>query len=100
VNPSEKRLKSKLKILIRQRNLTQRQLSDMMNVTERNINDWVRGASIPRLDRAVALARALNVPLTEICEALGISTEGVPNAPIEANAGGSESASSVHKGGD
>lgn len=80
--------KTKLKELIEQANLTQRQVSDMTNVTERNINDWVRGVSLPRLDRAVALARVLNVSLKQLCEAIGISTEGIPNDVDDSGQGG------------
>jgi transcriptional regulator with XRE-family HTH domain len=68
-----------LKALIERANLTQRQLSHMTNVTERNINDWIRGATLPRLDRAAALARALGVSMKELCEALGVPTEGIPD---------------------
>lgn len=78
MKPREKR-NTKLKELIERADLTQRQLSDITHVSERSINEWVRGASFPRLDRAVLLARALGVSLKELCEALGISVEDVPS---------------------
>ena len=71
--------KSKLEELIRNANLSRRELSDLINVTERNINDWVRGQSLPRIDRAVALARALGVSMKALCESLDIPVDGVPN---------------------
>lgn len=77
MKPSEKRT-TKLKELIERAELTQRQLSDITNVSEKSVNEWARGASFPRLDRAVLLARALGVSLKELCEALGIPVEGVP----------------------
>jgi transcriptional regulator with XRE-family HTH domain len=83
-----------LKALLERANLTQRQLSDQVNVTERNINDWVRGVSYPRLDRAADLARALGVTLKELCEALGISTEGIPDLPTKQSADASNTSAS------
>ncbi|NJL21314.1 MAG: helix-turn-helix transcriptional regulator [Leptolyngbyaceae cyanobacterium SM1_3_5] len=61
------------------RNLTQRQLSDLANVSERTINEWIRGVSFPRLDRAATVARVLNVSFKELCESIGIDTTEIPN---------------------
>ena len=74
----EKR-KTRLKELIQQADLTQRELSDLTGVTEKAINDMVRGISYPRFDRAAAIARALKVSLIELADALGIETEGIPD---------------------
>lgn len=70
---------TKLKELLEKAQVTQRQLSDEVGVSERNINDWIRGVSIPRLDRAVAMSKSLGVSLKDLCEALGISVDGVPD---------------------
>jgi transcriptional regulator with XRE-family HTH domain len=78
VKESEKR-KTKLKELIQQANLTQRELSDRVGLTEKTINDLVRGVSFPRLDRAANIARILGVSFKELCDALGISVEGIPD---------------------
>jgi transcriptional regulator with XRE-family HTH domain len=85
VKQREKRT-TNLKPLLERAKLTQRGLSDRINVTERNVNDWVRGVSYPRLDRAVDMARALNVSLEELCESLGLSGEGIPNANAQQSA--------------
>lgn len=71
--------KTKLQELIKQANLTQRELSDRTGLTEKAINDLVRGVSYPRLDRAANIARALGVSFKRLCEALGISTEDIPD---------------------
>lgn len=94
----EKR-KTRLKELIQRAELTQRELSDLTGVTEKAINDMVRGISYPRFDRAAAIARALKVSLIELADALGIETEGIPDLSKEQNAEGSNDAPSA-KGGD
>jgi transcriptional regulator with XRE-family HTH domain len=68
---SQKR-KTTLKALRERANLTQRQLSDLANVTERNLYAWESGESYPRLDRALAVARALDISLEDLCESLGL----------------------------
>ncbi len=57
--------------------LTQPELSQRMGVGIRIIGDWERGVSIPRLDRAISLARELGVPLKALCGSFGIDTTGV-----------------------
>lgn len=78
MNEDAKR-KTNLKALRERANLSQRQLGELIQVTERNLYDWETGNTFPRLDRAVALARALNVSMKELCIALGLSMEGIPD---------------------
>jgi transcriptional regulator with XRE-family HTH domain len=44
-----------------------------------SIYDLERKGALPRLDRAVALARALGVSLKTVCESLGLDVEGIPD---------------------
>jgi DNA-binding XRE family transcriptional regulator len=71
--------KSPLKTLREGCSLTQPELGRLIGVSDRNIRDWEGGMSIPRLDRAVALARVLGVPLKVLCKAMKIDVEGVPD---------------------
>ncbi|EDX73288.1 hypothetical protein MC7420_1084 [Coleofasciculus chthonoplastes PCC 7420] len=50
-----------------------------MGVSERQIYDWENGVKLPRVDRAVALARELGVSIQTVCSALGIDVTGVPD---------------------
>ncbi len=54
-----------------------------MNVGIRIIGDWERGESIPRFDRAVALARELGVSLKVLAKSMGIDVEGLINETSE-----------------
>lgn len=66
-----------LKSLRERANLTQPELSRRINVGIRIIGDWERGESIPRFDRAVALARELGVSLKFLAKSMGIDVEGL-----------------------
>jgi transcriptional regulator with XRE-family HTH domain len=66
-----------LKSLRESANLTQPELSRRMNVGIRIIGDWERGESIPRFDRAIALARELGVSLKDLAKSMRIDVEGV-----------------------
>ena len=57
--------------------LTRTELERRIGVSERQNNDWENGIKLPRIDRAVALARELGVPLQTVCRALGIDVTGV-----------------------
>jgi len=50
-----------------------------MNVGIRIIGDWERGESIPRFDRAVALARELGVSLKVLAKTMGIDAADLVN---------------------
>ena len=68
-----------LKSLRERANLTQPELSRRMNVGIRIIGDWERGESIPRFDRAVALARELGVSLKVLAKSMGIDVGDLVN---------------------
>jgi transcriptional regulator with XRE-family HTH domain len=58
--------------------LTQQQLATKVGVSRRSLYEWENGLSLPRADRVVELARALNVPIQTVCESLGINVENLP----------------------
>jgi transcriptional regulator with XRE-family HTH domain len=69
--------KSPLRLLREAAELTRTELGRRIGVSERQIYDWENGIKLPRVDRAVALARELGVPLQTVCRALGIDVTGV-----------------------
>jgi putative transcriptional regulator len=71
---------SKLELLRKQVGKTRAQVGMEVGVTERNVYDWEHGKFLPRLDRAVSLARSLNVSIEKVCEAMGIDVSGIPTA--------------------
>ncbi|MBD0340767.1 MAG: helix-turn-helix transcriptional regulator [Microcoleus sp. Co-bin12] len=50
-----------------------------MGVGIRIIGDWERGESIPRFDRAIALARELGVPLKTLARCMGLDVTQIPD---------------------
>lgn len=71
--------KSQLRILREEAGFTLTELGREVGVSDRNIWDWERGLALPRLDRAVALAKALKITLPELCQAMGIEVEELAN---------------------
>lgn len=71
--------KTNLQSLLDERELTHRELSSLTGITERTIHDLVKGVSLPRLDRAVAIAKALGISLKQLCIELGLDVEGLPD---------------------
>ncbi|TVQ42812.1 MAG: XRE family transcriptional regulator [Gloeocapsa sp. DLM2.Bin57] len=61
------------------RGLSQTELGKRTNMTQPIIALYEQGKTTPTLDKAIALARELKVPLKVLAESLGISTEGVPD---------------------
>jgi transcriptional regulator with XRE-family HTH domain len=70
--------KSPLRLLREAAELTRTELGRRIGVTERQIYDWENGIKLPRVDRAVALARELGVSIETVCRALGIDVTGLP----------------------
>lgn len=68
-----------LKTLRESANLTQPELSRRANIGIRIIGDWEAGRKLPRLDRAVVLARELGVSLKTLAKAMKLDVEGVPD---------------------
>lgn len=67
-----------LKSLREAAHLTQPELSRRMNVGIRIIGDWERGQSVPRFDRAIALARELGVSLKSLAKSMRLDVADLP----------------------
>lgn len=48
------------------RGLTQAQLAERLNESRRNIEDWERGKRLPRVDKALTVARFFGVGVEEM----------------------------------
>jgi transcriptional regulator with XRE-family HTH domain len=70
--------KSPLRLLREAAELTRSELGRRIGVTERQIYDWENGIKLPRVDRAVALARELGVSIHTVCRVLGIDVTDIP----------------------
>ena len=70
---------SPLRKLREQSSLSQPELGRLVGVSDRNIRDWESGVKLPRIDRAVALAKALNVPLKVLVKTFGLDVSGIPD---------------------
>ncbi len=74
--------KSELRFLREAAELTRSELGRRIGVSERQIYDWENGIKLPRIDRAVALARELGVSLQTMCRAIGIDVTGIPDEEL------------------
>ena len=61
--------------------LTRAEVSKLIGVSERRIQDWEGQKALPSLKNAVSLARVYGVSVREICESCGIDLSGVPGDP-------------------
>ena len=55
-----------LKVLLEQKNKTQRDLADYLGVSETAVSKWVSGGSMPRMDKIDAICEYLGVSRYEI----------------------------------
>ncbi len=51
----------RLSLVLKERNITQRQLAEKINTTETALSRYVNGSRKPRMDNLLKIARALNV---------------------------------------
>jgi len=77
--------------------LTQRQLADLIGVTDQTISNIERGATSATLDTARALARELACSVEDLFVAVE-PTETVGAAPTGMPPGGAVGAATAHKG--
>lgn len=63
-----KSFKLKLKELREQRNLTQKEIADEINVTSSTISKYENEIKVPNLKRLVQIAKILDVTLDELVE--------------------------------
>lgn len=71
--------KPQLRLLREAAGLTRPELGKRVGVSDRQVYDWENGLKLPRIDRAAALARELEVTLKTLCQAMGIGVEGIPD---------------------
>ena len=64
--------------LRKERDLTQKELAAMLNVTDKAVSKWELGASLPDVALLLPLAEALGVSVTEL---LGGAPETPPQTP-------------------
>lgn len=74
--------KSELRLLREAVQLTRSELGRRIGVSERQIYDWENGIKLPRIDRAVALARELGVTIQTVCSAIGLDVTGIPDEEV------------------
>ena len=68
-----------LKTLRKSQGLTQPKLAELVGCSATLIRNYEAGQKTPSFDRAVALARSLNVSLKQLAQAMNIDITGVPN---------------------
>lgn len=61
------------------RGLSQKELAEKAKISDSVLGYYELGKTIPTLDKAIALARALNIPVKVLAESLGINTAGIPD---------------------
>lgn len=81
---SESKGRPGLKQLREKAGLTQNQLAAQVPVDPSALRAWENSGAMPALDKAVKLAKILQVPLKRICLEFGIDVEGVPSEEEEA----------------
>ena len=67
-----------LKLLRQRKKISGERLAREVGVSYGSVLGWESGA-VPSLENAIAIARALNVSLTELCLSLGFSLDGIPS---------------------
>ncbi len=75
-----------MKLLREKAGLTQSALARKTSVSDRNVRDWENNGAIPSLDKAVLIAQSLGVSMKELCRAMGIDVNGVPDDVSNKNA--------------
>lgn len=70
--------KSGLLIIRQDLGLTRSEVSKLIGVSERRIQDWESKKATPNLKNAVNLARVYGVSVREICNACDLDLTGVP----------------------
>jgi transcriptional regulator with XRE-family HTH domain len=68
---------NRLNELLKQRNLTQQQLADLMGVKQPMIAKWCKSNSDPKSSTLIKLARVLDVSLKDLMNYLGEDVTGI-----------------------
>lgn len=62
----------KIELLRKKKNLTRRQLAEMIGVSQLSIEMWENGLAVPSLAKLQKLAEVLECSVDELCDAKGI----------------------------
>lgn len=68
-----------MKTLRRNAGLTQFQLAVNVQVHEKAVRDWENSGAVPSFEKAVLLAKALNVSLKQLAFEFGLDVSGIPD---------------------
>jgi transcriptional regulator with XRE-family HTH domain len=68
-----------LKELIKLSGLTHSQIAESVGCHVTLVSQYVRRVKMPGFDKAIAMARVLNVPLKILALSLGLDVSGIPN---------------------
>ena len=71
-----KTMGEKISALRKEKGMTQRQLAELMNVTDKAVSKWERDLSCPDIHSIPALAQALGVTAEELLDTLQSRQEG------------------------
>ena len=58
--------KKRLRLRMTQKGLTQVELAKLANVSQNSISKWLNGESVPSIDKALSLAKALDLSVGEL----------------------------------
>ena len=67
--------KKRLHLKMKQKGLTQVELAKLANVSQNSISKWLNGESVPSIDKALSLAKALGISVSELIGDLGSQQE-------------------------
>ncbi|MDW8515141.1 helix-turn-helix transcriptional regulator [Priestia flexa] len=59
-------LKSRWRIILAEKEITQKQLAKELNVTPQQLSNWIRMDPVPRIEIAFKVAKALGVTVDEL----------------------------------
>lgn len=57
-----------LKEILREKNVTQRELAKRLDITPQSVNDWCKGKSMPRMRKIDKICHCLNVTRSDLLE--------------------------------
>lgn len=68
-----------LKALREALDMTQAELAYAVNSAEKTVRNWENDASVPSFDKAVLLAKVLQVSLKDLALQFGLDVSGIPD---------------------
>ncbi|MBW4467991.1 MAG: helix-turn-helix domain-containing protein [Pegethrix bostrychoides GSE-TBD4-15B] len=79
MNEKNAKRREGLKTLRKQAELTQARFAFAVGATEKTVRDWENGGAIPAFDKAIAMAKVLNVSLKRLAQELELDVSDVPD---------------------